>query len=78
MSHPKNKHDRNRYGKLKSKKRVENKIVGTEHLRHHMLRHEDTTTQCSCAMCGNPRKYFNEKTMQEKRFDESSKENDDA
>ena len=22
---------------------------------------------CSCWMCGNPRKYFNEKTIQEKR-----------
>ena len=22
---------------------------------------------CSCWMCGNPRKYFNEKTMQEKK-----------
>lgn len=25
---------------------------------------------CSCAMCGNPRKYFNEKTIGEKREDE--------
>jgi hypothetical protein len=24
---------------------------------------------CSCHMCGNPRKYFNEKTMQEKKAD---------
>lgn len=24
---------------------------------------------CSCHMCGNPRKYFNEKTMQERRQD---------
>jgi len=24
---------------------------------------------CSCWMCGNPRKYFNEKTVQEKRND---------
>jgi hypothetical protein len=24
---------------------------------------------CSCFMCGNPRKYFDEKTMQEKKSD---------
>jgi len=23
---------------------------------------------CSCAMCGNPRRYFGEKTIQERRF----------
>jgi hypothetical protein len=25
--------------------------------------------RCSCSMCGNPRKYYNEKTMQEKKAD---------
>lgn len=25
---------------------------------------------CSCHMCGNPRKWFNEKTMQEKKIDQ--------
>lgn len=28
---------------------------------------------CSCHMCGNPRKYFNEKTMQEKKSDDIQK-----
>jgi hypothetical protein len=27
---------------------------------------------CSCAACGNPRKYFNEKTIQEQRADISA------
>jgi hypothetical protein len=27
----------------------------------------DIRTPCSCSMCGNPRKHFNELTMQEKR-----------
>lgn len=31
-----------------------------------MLAH--TATICSCHMCGNPRKYFKELTIQEKRF----------
>ena len=29
----------------------------------------DHITVCSCYMCGNPRKWFGEKTMQEKRRD---------
>ena len=75
MSHPNNKNDRNRRGEIKSKKRVENKMLG-EYTDHHKVRHEDTTTQCSCYMCGNPRKHFGEKTIQEKKFDQSSKEID--
>jgi hypothetical protein len=31
----------------------------------------DTPTPCSCWMCGNPRRYFGEKTMQELRQDEA-------
>ncbi len=27
----------------------------------------------NCAMCGNPRKFFDEKTLQEKSFDQTSK-----
>jgi hypothetical protein len=27
----------------------------------------DTPTPCSCWMCGNPRRYFNEATLQERR-----------
>jgi hypothetical protein len=38
------------------------------------LRHQrkvaETRTPCSCDMCGNPRKHWKDKTMQEKRFDE--------
>lgn len=26
---------------------------------------------CSCPMCGNPRKWFNEKTLQERKADEA-------
>jgi len=28
----------------------------------------NTTKLCSCSMCGNPRKYLNELTLQEKKF----------
>jgi hypothetical protein len=32
-----------------------------------------TRKPCSCSMCGNPRKYFNEKTMRERRQEYASK-----
>lgn len=32
-----------------------------------VARHADNLAICSCSMCGNPRKFFNEKTIQEKR-----------
>lgn len=28
----------------------------------------DTPTPCSCWMCGNPRRYFHERTIQERRW----------
>jgi hypothetical protein len=31
-------------------------------------RHADNLTVCSCHMCGNPRKHYDEITMQEKKF----------
>lgn len=31
-------------------------------------RHADNRKSCSCYMCGNPRKYWKELTLQEKRF----------
>lgn len=34
----------------------------------------DTPTPCSCYMCGNPRKYFNEKTVQERRLSQDKGE----
>jgi hypothetical protein len=29
----------------------------------------NTPTPCSCAMCGNPRKWFRQKTIQERKFE---------
>lgn len=36
--------------------------------------HALTCGDSHCAMCGNPRKFFNEKTLQEKKFDQSYKD----
>lgn len=47
------------------------KWFGTEETREqHIKRMAETRTPCSCHMCGNPRKNFKEKTIQEKKFDE--------
>lgn len=32
--------------------------------------HKKSCWSCGCAMCGNPRRYFGEKTVQERRVDE--------
>lgn len=36
----------------------------------HQKRMAETRKPCSCYMCGNPRKHWKDDTMQEKRFDE--------
>lgn len=71
MSHPSNKRERFLIGDRKSKKR----IVTMNHdipeywgIRNRRL-HRNTTTLCSRPCCGNPRRHFNERTMQEKRHD---------
>lgn len=44
---------------------------GNETLRQkHIRKMAETRTPCSCHMCGNPRRMFNEETMQEKRIKE--------
>jgi hypothetical protein len=67
MSHPKNRRERFNVGVNKSRKRItcwggsaEQKEIWKHYLR-------DTTKTCSCPMCGNPRKFFKEVTMQERK-----------
>jgi len=73
MSHPVDKRDRFLIGVRKSKKRVMNFLSYNEKWKHPDLvlkwerQHRNTSKICSCIMCGNPRKYFNEQTIQEKR-----------
>lgn len=40
----------------------------------HIGRFAHTVPGCSCWMCGNPRRYFGEVTMQEQRFAEYARE----
>jgi len=39
--------------------------------------HATTCGDSNCAMCGNPRKFFKERTIQEKRFDQTKKWKDE-
>lgn len=41
---------------------------------HYLAKHSATTCgDSNCVMCGNPRKFFHEKTIQEKSFEQTSK-----
>ena len=40
----------------------------------HMKKIAETRHPCSCHMCGNPRRMFKKKTVQEKRFDQEVEE----
>jgi len=76
--HPFNKHERVLKGKKKGKKRAallvpfdnwsnKNQTAAQQIRTRLEHAHRDTSKTCSCAMCGNPRKYFNEPTIQEQK-----------
>lgn len=74
MSHPCNRLERRMIGEVKCKKRVYLFITEKEAkkrpdiLNHWSRRHRNTTKICSCSMCGNPRKFFKERSIQEKKY----------
>jgi hypothetical protein len=47
-----------------------------EELAKRISAHSTTRKRCSCFMCGNERRYFNEVTLQEKKANEASKVTD--
>ena len=60
--------------KQRMKKKAE-KIVRTEgwtdeeYIAHRAARIAENRTACSCHMCGNPRRIWGEKTIQEKKYE---------
>ena len=44
----------------------------------HQKRMAENRKPCSCYMCGNPRKHWKDKTMQEKRFEEKIRTDDEC
>jgi len=51
-------------GRIRAKRAAQSSVIGipTTAKRFH------TATLCSCPMCGNPRKWFGQRTIQERRF----------
>ena len=85
MSRPLNKKDRFEKGEQKAIKRVIDLLIEknkskssasnyNENLEKTKKMSRHTTTLCSCPMCGNPRKFFKEKTLQEKKINERDKD----
>lgn len=83
--HPVNKYERYEIGKKKGKRRTKEFFGPMKHMdevkkreliqeSEHIRR--DTTKVCSCYGCGNPRKFFEEITMQERRAADSHLESD--
>jgi hypothetical protein len=60
--------------KVKKFSLYENYFWNEEDKLQHQRKMAETRKPCSCYMCGNPRKHWKDKTMQEKRFDEYEKE----
>lgn len=65
---------RHHYQRLKRKRYRELKanglLIDEKHLGYAVSTHN---AGCSCHMCGNPRKYYNDKTIQEQKQDESER-----
>lgn len=71
---------------LQKEKKVDRKMkLAREYGYDHVLKephkyHKRSPFNCgdaNCAMCGNPRKFFKEKTLQERRFEQTEKFHDD-
>lgn len=54
--------DRSKRKLKQNRQKIDDKTIGKNSSVHNK--------SCSCFACGNPRKYFNEKTIQEKRFEQ--------
>jgi len=79
MKHPKNKRDRfitGTYKAVKRTKSITTKTSTEQFVEKTLCRTRHTTISCSCYICGNPRKFFNEKTMQKKRIESSELNNE--
>lgn len=53
--------------------KIDAKVMGIQQDAHY-LKNCDNLANCSCAMCGNPRKWFNRKTLREELAEENYKE----
>ena len=59
---------RHHVNRLKQKRRIHwGRVLHTD---EELGKAVGTPKPCSCFMCGNPRKYYGEKTVQERRFEQ--------
>jgi hypothetical protein len=71
--HPQNKYERFLVSVNKSQKRVSSfyslsfKLQNPDYVKKVARKYRNVTKKCSASCCGNPRKFFNEKTLQEKK-----------
>jgi hypothetical protein len=74
MSHPVDRRERFLTGVKKGSHRACGLLSSLERIKNPDLAEKfsqklrKTTKLCSCSMCGNPRKYFDEDTIQQKRY----------
>jgi len=71
MSHPVNKLDRYRIAKAKARRRLykygSDAMEDTEWVKQTLRMHRNTVCDCSCPACGNPRRHFGERSVQERK-----------
>lgn len=66
---------RHHQARLKKARAVHDRMdhIGSEHYPRALGKYVQTPARCSCWMCGNPRKYFHERTKAEQCFDDIEK-----
>jgi formate dehydrogenase assembly factor FdhD len=69
IQHSKRIHQKETYVKKQAKIAKHHGFPIKDGQEHRLAKHSATTCgNSNCAMCGNPRKFFNEPTIQEKKF----------
>lgn len=54
--------------------RIAKEIWHSDYMAKNAQKYADNLKFCSCPICGNPRRYFNLKTIQEIKIEEAEKE----
>lgn len=64
--------DNRRAARRANKERMKAKAKRTLPIWEGAVHNADHLAHCSCYMCGNPRRHFNEKSVQERRKDQEN------
>ena len=78
VRHSKRIHQKENYIKRQTKIAKAHGMPVKQGQEHRLAKHSATTCgDSNCVMCGNPRKFFGDPTIQEKSFNQTSKWNND-